>query len=314
MTESNETFVTIFDYNFLPQGIALHRSLIRYLNNFELWICCLDDEVYDFLEIANLSCVKIFRVSELENFELLKVKKNRTIGEYAWTLTPFLPSYVFKVNSALTRVTYLDADIWFLKSPRIILDIFSRSEKSLLLTPHDFLTRNDLSSTVGKYCVQFLTVTRSAQPFLIWWQKLCVDWCYARFDQNRFGDQKYLDLVPSKFPKLYLELSETYLTQGPWNVDKFDPLEAVLFHFHGLRINRNLLHVPNGKSIKRSAYQTFYEPYIHQMREIFQLYNFSVEFIQLPNLPILKQVKNFRQLAAYLYTKYILHSQKILKL
>ena len=314
LPSKNETFVTIFDFNFLPQGLLLHASLLKHFSDFTLWICCLDEKVYDFLDKAQLNNVKIFRVSDLESSELLKVKEMRTAGEYAWTVTPFLPSYLFAKDLSINRVTYLDADLWFLKNPNIILDYFSRSNKSILLTPHDFESSKDLSHDVGKYCVQFLTVNRSAQPFLEWWQKLCVDWCYSRIEQDRFGDQKYLDLVPSLFPNLYYELKKTNLTQGPWNVNKFNPEDAVFFHFHGLRIKGNLLFVQSGERIKRSVYNTFYKPYIRKIREEIKSNGFSNEFIQTHTLLSLKDVRGLKQFLGYLLFTHLIQKQKIYKL
>ena len=44
-----EHFVTLLDSLFLPQGIALHRSMERHIDKYQLWILCVDDEAYEIL-------------------------------------------------------------------------------------------------------------------------------------------------------------------------------------------------------------------------------------------------------------------------
>jgi hypothetical protein len=301
LSENKEVFITIFDFNFLPQGLLLYESLLNHSLNFTLWVCCLDDKVYAHLLKLNLKNIKIFKSSDLENERLLEVKKNRTSGEYAWTLTPFLPSHIFSLDKNVDRITYLDADIWFLKDPQIILESFNRSNKSILLTPHDFQSNQNLSKDVGKFCVQFLTVTKSAKPFLEWWQELCIEWCYAVIEPNRFGDQKYLDLVPSKFPDLFYELEDTYLTQGPWNLNKFYIKDAVFYHFHGLRIKENRILVYSVKKIKKTLIKQVYQPYINQIRIVMQKYSVEKNLFQ-TYLPVrLSEAKSVRNKVNFIY-------------
>ncbi len=71
----SEHFVTLFDSFFLPQGLALHRSLMRHCEKFILWILCIDSEVYDVLVKVNLSNVKLLKLSDYEDKELLAIKK-----------------------------------------------------------------------------------------------------------------------------------------------------------------------------------------------------------------------------------------------
>ena len=70
-----EHFVTLFDLLFLPQGLALHRSMERHSGNYTLWILCMDDEVHEILSLMKLPNVQLLQLSLVETKELERVKK-----------------------------------------------------------------------------------------------------------------------------------------------------------------------------------------------------------------------------------------------
>ena len=86
-----EHYVTLFDSFFLPQGLALHRSMERHVSPYTLWILCVDDKAHEVLSLLSLPNVRLLKLSDLETPDLLRVKPARSIAEYCWTLTPFAP-------------------------------------------------------------------------------------------------------------------------------------------------------------------------------------------------------------------------------
>jgi hypothetical protein len=239
-----EHFVTLFDSNFLPMGMALHDSLMAHGRPFHLWILCMDELVEKQLERLSLWDVTLMPLREVETKELCKVKQGRTRGEYCWTITPFTFQSVFDRDQSVDRVTYLDADLFFFSSPRILLRELDESEKHVLITEHAYAPEyNYWSALSGRFCVQFLTCRRTAeaQKVIQWWQERCLEWCFARLDEGKFGDQKYLDLWPELFGDVVHIVRQTEKTLAPWNVYFFEKLlhgklDAVFYHFHGLRI------------------------------------------------------------------------------
>lgn len=232
-----EHYVTLFDSLFLPQGLALHMSMERHAGSYTLWILCVDDETFDVLQRINLPNVRLLQLSKLETDELKRVKPTRTKGEYCWTLTPFAPRFVFETDSAAERVTYLDADIWFRRNPIAIFREFTESKKHVLITDHAYAPEFDQSAASGHYCVQFMTFTRDGGELVRqWWEDKCVDWCYARLEDGKFGDQKYLDDWPERFPNLVRVLADKELTLAPWNATRFPYGRSVTWHFQGLRL------------------------------------------------------------------------------
>ncbi len=231
-----EHYVTLFDSLFLPQGLALHMSMERHAGSYTLWILCVDDDVFDLLERLNLPNVRLLQLSKLETEDLIRVKSSRTRGEYCWTLTPFTPRFVFDSDSTVERVTYLDADMWFRKNPSPIFREFEASKKHVMITDHAYAPEYDQSANSGQYCVQFMVFTRGGEVVRKWWEDRCIEWCYARFEGGKFGDQKYLDDWPERFPLQVHILSDKELMLAPWNATRFPYGRAICWHFHALRI------------------------------------------------------------------------------
>jgi hypothetical protein len=239
-----EHFVTVFDSNFLPQGMALHESLMAYGRPFHLWIICIDEKISAQLSLIALPHVTPVPLKEIETKELLAVKPGRCRGEYCWTLTPFTFQAVFDREPEAKRVTYLDADLFFFDNPQILLEEFEASGKHVLITEHAYPPGAKTSMTKhGRFCVQFLTARRTLEgrKVIEWWREKCLAWCFARHEEGKFGDQKYLDLWPELFGKEVHILQQTAKTLAPWNIayaeKKFHgQLAPVFYHFHGLRI------------------------------------------------------------------------------
>jgi hypothetical protein len=235
-----EHFVTLFDSLFLPQGLALHTSMERHAGKYTLWILCMDQKAHDVLTKLNLPNVRLLRLCNLETPELLAVKPGRTKAEYCWTLTPFTYRFVFESDPGVTRVTYLDADLWFRSNPQLILREFEASGKDVLITDHAYAAEHDQSTKVGIFCVQFMTFLRgSGETVRKWWEEKCIEWCFNKFEDGRFGDQKYLDDWPTRFEDSVHVLTNKELLLAPWNASRFPHGYAVAWHFHGFRIVRN---------------------------------------------------------------------------
>ena len=232
-----EHYVTLFDSLFLPQGLALHRSMERHVKDYTLWILCVDDAAYQVLTRLRLPNVRLLPLDQLETPELQHVKPTRSKSEYCWTLTPFAPRFVFEADPGVARVTYLDADLWFRKHPRAIFRELEQSGRSVLITDHGYAPEHDQSADYGQYCVQFLTFTRGrGEQVRRDWEQKCIEWCFNRREDGKFGDQQYLDEWPERFPEDVWVLRDKELLLAPWNLSRFPYGNAVVYHFHGLRI------------------------------------------------------------------------------
>jgi hypothetical protein len=288
-----EHFVTLFDSNFLPMGMALHDSLMTHGQPFHLWIVCMDEQVEEQLERISLPNVTLIPIRAVETRELLDIKTGRTRGEYCWTITPFTFQAVFDRDDSVERVTYLDADLFFFASPQILLRELDESGKHVLITEHAYAPEyNKWLTLSGRFCVQFLTFRRTAeaQRVMQWWQERCLEWCFARVEDDKFGDQKYLDCWPDLFADEVHIVRQTEKTLAPWNEKYFEEklqgkLDPVFFHFHEFRIV-----APN--KVKLYSFYTigkegskFYDVYLSTLSKVFIIlkkFDIGITFMSKP--------------------------------
>ena len=234
---ATEHYVTLFDGAFLPQGLCLYYSLVQHGGDFQLWVLAIDQASLTALEELHLPRLRPLNLSHLETPELLAVKPDRTRAEYCWTLTPFTFRFVWELDPSVRRVTYLDADLFFFKSPRPIFEDFEASGKAVLITDHNYAPEYDQAATCGQYCVQFLTVERvRGDRVRQWWQERCLEWCHNRLEDGRFGDQKYLESFPVLFGDEVHVVPFQAAFQAPWNASIHTSSQCIAYHFHGLRL------------------------------------------------------------------------------
>ena len=252
--KSKEHFCTLFDSYFLPIGMTLHESLMRHARPFHLWILCMDERVEKQLKQLRLPYITPVPLRDLETSNLLKVKHNRSVAEYCWTVTPFTIKMVFNRALLAKRATYVDADVFFFDDPRILLQEMDQTEKSVLITEHAYAPEYKyLLKRNGRFCVQFMPFRHTIEGLKVleWWQERCLEWCFAKHEGGKLGDQKYLECWPEKFSKDVHILQFAEKTLAPWNVNFFfrtfgEKLKPVMYHFQGLRIMQNRVRLLGG--------------------------------------------------------------------
>ena len=299
-----EHYVTLFDSAFLPSGLCLHDSLIKNAGDFTLWIVCMDQKVEQQLVDLQLSNVRLIALESIENERLLSVKSDRTKGEYCWTMTPFVAEAVLTLATEAKRVTYLDADLFFYDSPALFFEELERSQKKVLITEHAFAPEyTNWEELSGRFCVQFLTFTNSNEALKVmhWWQDACIEWCYARIEKERFGDQKYLNKWPELFGNDVHILHQKNKTLAPWNVSFYmqqQALKPVFYHFHSLRlIGEKTVRLYEGYKINKQG-QYLYQLYLQVLEEklkVLKTFNIDIPFF--PEKPsLLSLLRRFRDI------------------
>jgi hypothetical protein len=252
-TSPTRHYCTLFDHNYLVKGLAMYQSLERYSGPFRLHILCMSDLAYQTLDALKLPHAELIRLVDFEDSALLAVKPERSIAEYCWTCAPCLPVYVLERHSEIDFITYLDADLLFFSSLEPIYKEIGAA--SSVIVEHRFSPRFMPSIVNGRYNVQWVSFRRDAHGMetLHWWRDRCIEWCFYRLEDERMGDQKYLDCWTTKFKGVH-ELQHVGAGTGPWNYANYqirehegqvwvDDVPLIFYHFHSYRL------LVNGRSI-----------------------------------------------------------------
>jgi hypothetical protein len=254
----------------------MYESLVNECESFHLYVFAFDDTTHNVLQQLRLPHLTSISLSEFEYEEMLSVKPNRSMAEYCWTSTPFTIKYCLE-KIGLDHCIYVDADLYFYNPPQILLQ--DLEDASVLITPHNYSLQNDQSATAGIYCVQFLYFKNDFNGLRVLdiWANQCIGWCYARYEDGKFGDQKYLDCWPYTYDgiKICRHFGAGY---APWNVDRYqlnfsgkkfeiqekeNILPLIFYHFHYLKIYENgkkyLGQYPFNEQVIKHLYIPYFE-------------------------------------------------------
>jgi hypothetical protein len=168
----------------------------------------------------------------------------------------------------------------FFSSPE---PIFTEAKNaSILLTEHRYLPEYDQSATSGIYNVQFMMFRRNIEGLnaLTWWRDRCIEWCYARFENGKFGDQKYLDDWKERFTGVHV-IQHLGAGLAPWNAAQYnlnkngedifvEEYPLIFYHFHALKIHPLKIGYLSGYPLKPELCEWVYYPYYQQLNQSYQ--------------------------------------------
>ena len=291
-------FCTYFDRNYLHRGLTLYQSLLRTTEgSFCLWVLCLDTETFTILSNLNLHGLHPISLQQLEagDAPLASAKKNRTIVEYFWTLSPCLPLHIFNTNPEIDVIAYIDADMYFFSSPGPVFQELGKD--SILIVPHDYSEEYQSQIHSGKYNVGTMAFRSddNGMSCLKWWKDRCIEWCYARHEDGKFGDQGYLNDWPERFNGVVVS-KNIGLYPAPWNIGKYhvyqkpdigmfiEDVLLICYHFHSTSFCTSWLAFLASWPIKMSREwrELIYRTYLQEMKNTETLLKTSGHILQIP--------------------------------
>jgi len=277
-----DIYCTYFDHNYLSRAVLTIESLRRFDPETPIYVLTLSAPCEAILRELALPNVITIPLSTLENAypELIAIKSARRLIEYYFTLSPFLPHYLFAQTEA-DRITYIDGDIYFFTSPLPVRD--SLGDASVAITPHRFSFEFRNHVQYGLFNVAWITYRRCEEGLncLNAYKADCTAWCYDRVENGKFADQKYLDAWPNRYPLVKI-IEHKGFNVANWNINNYmirlkndvvmidgDPL--VFFHFASTQIRPDgkayVLVAHRGGRSKAVLFTHVVDPYIRKLEE-----------------------------------------------
>ena len=120
---------------------------------------------------------------------------------------------------------------------------------------------------------------------LKWWRDRCIEWCFARLENGKFGDQKYLDDWTERFENVCI-IENPGAGVAPWNVQQYEIIknnkylikkkktnqefELIFYHYHYLNFNKNYFDIivtPSKFELNKNVLNILYTSYINYLLE-----------------------------------------------
>lgn len=251
---------TIVSKNYMQYALVLRESYLKYNPTSEFYIVLMDlfrkkEEIDLFRDIVAKG-VKIIAASSIRNgvpyFRVEEMFFKYDILEMNTAIKPFFLEYF--CNKGFLNVMYIDPDIYFTNSMDKLVE--KLCDHDIILTPHaispypDGNNPDDLAILrAGSYNLGFIAIrnTQNSLKMCRWWEEKLFYLCKNNLPEGLFVDQKWMDLVPSMFDKVYIEKSQAY-NVAYWNLherkvykDKnvwmVEGERLVFFHFSGMPIH-----------------------------------------------------------------------------
>ncbi len=241
---------TVASKNFLPQLRAMVRSYRAHHPGGRIFVLLVDDA--DGIPItADALCLSV-RITDLPIESLSQMRMRYGVADLCAAVRPTLIKYLFERHNA-EHIVYLDPDLFF-TGPMVDLPLLFKKHEILLTPqitapfPNGQVAPSEFSVlSSGSFNSGFVGLTKgmNASAFLDWWETRLKKYCFRRPQEQMFGDQRWLDLVPMMFEGVHIIRDPSY-NIASWNLHE-RPLDcrdgrffvrgtpAAFFHMSGFR-------------------------------------------------------------------------------
>lgn len=280
---------TLFNKNYLLEGLSLLNSFLCAVPEGNLWVLCLDEETFQVIKTFPSKNIKPISLQEVtilsESFQ--EFRENRTFAESIFTIKSHFVCYVLSNLKEGDWLIYLDADSVLTEDYK--LRAVPKGGDHLILSPH---YRSKLSAkglVSGKFNAGYVgfRVSDTGLKAANWWRDSCTRWCYVTPENNLYADQKYLEHLQNMWPTETF-IAEFGLNLSTWSLDQDQEISrtketiyishhpVLSFHFHSLKhsefftylgINR-YGRILSHKKIKEEIYFPYVRSLYRHRREV----------------------------------------------
>lgn len=268
------TFCTLFDKNYLIQGVALYRSLVRNARDFRLYALCMDSAAFAMIEKLKFDSLIPVHIDNLITAEVAAVRQRTTHGQFCWVCQPLICRYVLD-HFGVDMVTYLESDSLFFSDPEVLFDEIGPSSASL--SPHNYSAEFANADVSGKFCTQFNAFRNDSagRTILAHWRASC--FTYDKSAPRAYPGQTGLDDWPERFEGVAV-IRHPGAGVAPWNIRGYrldaagrvptvDGLPVVFYHYHQYGRFKSGAHELGSYPLTRDVVDCFYRLYVAELRE-----------------------------------------------
>ena len=278
-------FCTVMDRNYLTRGLALYTSLRQHGPSYELYVLSMDDAAWTVLNSLRLEGMRLVKLDTVMDERLRRASGDRSVKELSVTCKSFFTRWLLRQHPDIGLLCFADSDLYFYSDPAAALEELGPG--SVGIAEHRFPARlePDTSRDYGIYNAGWVCIRRDARGLacLEDWVDRCLEWCYERPEDGKFGDQKYLADWPQRFEGVVV-MRHKGVNLAPWNVENYrvavrngqvtvDGVPVVFYHFSGLRqVNQWLyqsgLMLPAEGAVRRWIYRPYLRTLHHWERKV----------------------------------------------
>ena len=208
--------------NYIPKARVLAHSVKKYHPDWEFCLLLGEKEPEGF----NLSDEPFDRILYFSDLNIPNfynwLFRHRVVEICTAAKAPAL-KYFLEIEKQ-SRVVYLDPDTCVFNDLSELMSLLD--ENDIILTPHQIqpapldLVGNEICSLQhGIYNLGFFAVKSSTESrkFASWWSDRLYCYCYDDIPQGIFTDQRWIDLVPAFFQKVFILRDPAY-NVATWNL------------------------------------------------------------------------------------------------
>jgi len=246
---SSTAAFTVVTPNYLAHAQSLKKSFLQHNPGTEFFIGILGKKHH----CPEMNFENCYFVDSLSDNRISGMIGRYQPFEMNCALKPFFATHILEHHSQIQRLIYLDSDMYVFGQFALL------TEAAVTISPHR--TKNigylpepkDFSiislNRYGVYNAGYFELQRKAEAFafLDWWKKLLEHTGYEKPDEHLFGDQLWLNLVPSFFDDIYINKNPGY-NVAIWNLIErqvedrngtyyVNNQPLVLFHFSKYNLN-----------------------------------------------------------------------------
>lgn len=211
MGKNKNTFCTIITGNYYAYALSLFESLKTHSKqDVAMYVYVADDSSeQEFLYSLQKLHKGIFFIFKDEiqteiTSKLFDKYHKAYMDAYRWSMKPVFINYLIQEKD-FEKVVYLDCDLFFYNNPDFMFELLDKDV--VILSPHwrcsdnpnqDF-TNFKLNFKGGIYNGGFVATNSKGIEVMNYWANLCLAACEINFENGFYVDQKYLDILHSRF-------------------------------------------------------------------------------------------------------------------